>query len=112
MKIDSYSFGKIVIDGKAYHSDVIIYPDRVKADWYRVKGHEVNPSDIDEIIEAKPDLLIIGTGAYGLVKVSQKTKELLHKNDIELIAKPTKEACEEYTRRKNEKVIAGLHLTC
>ncbi len=26
MKIDSYSFGKIVINGKTYASDVIIYP--------------------------------------------------------------------------------------
>jgi hypothetical protein len=112
MKIDSYSFGKIIIDGKAYRSDVIIFPDRIKANWYRIKGHEVSPSDINEIIEAKPNLLIIGTGAYGLVKVSQETKELLRKNSIELIAKPTKKACEEYNRRKSEKVIAGLHLTC
>jgi len=31
MKIDSYSFGRIVIDGQVYTSDVIIYPDRVDA---------------------------------------------------------------------------------
>jgi hypothetical protein len=30
--IDSYDFGAIVIDGKRYSSDVIIYPDRVKDD--------------------------------------------------------------------------------
>jgi hypothetical protein len=112
MKIDSYSFGKIVIDGKTYRSDVIIYPNRIKTDWYRIKGHEVSPSDIEEIIEAKPNLLIIGTGAYGLVKISEETKELLSQNNIKLIAKPTKEACEEYNRSRNEKVITGLHLTC
>lgn len=112
MEIEHYSFGKIVIDGKAYHSDVIIYPSRVRSGWYRTKGHEVAPEDISEILEAKPNLLIIGTGAYGLVKVEEETKELLRKNNIELIAKPTKEACEEYNRIKSGKVVAGLHLTC
>jgi hypothetical protein len=29
--IDAYHFGWMVVDGKAYTSDVIIFPDRVKA---------------------------------------------------------------------------------
>ena len=112
MRIDHYSFGRIVIDGKAYHSDVIIYPDRIRSDWYRTRGHRVGTDDIREILETRPSLLIIGTGAYGLVKIDQEVKDLLRKSNIELIAKPTKEAREEYNRIKSEKVVAGLHLTC
>lgn len=33
MKIDHYSFGKIIINGKTYPSDVIIYPDSVDSSW-------------------------------------------------------------------------------
>lgn len=112
MRIDHYSFGRIVIDGKAYHSDVIIYQDRIRSDWYRTRGHRVGTDDIREILETRPSLLIIGTGAYGLVKIDQEVKDMLRKSSIELIAKPTKEACEEYNRIKSEKVVAGLHLTC
>jgi len=28
-KIESYGFGEIVIDGRRYSSDVIVYPERV-----------------------------------------------------------------------------------
>jgi hypothetical protein len=33
-KIESYHFGEIVIDGRRYSSDVIIYPDRVEGQWW------------------------------------------------------------------------------
>jgi hypothetical protein len=31
--VDSYQFGQVVINGKKYTSDVIIFPDRVKKNW-------------------------------------------------------------------------------
>ena len=34
-QIESYSFGEVVIDGKRYRSDVIVFPDRVKPNWWR-----------------------------------------------------------------------------
>ena len=39
MRIDRYAFGNIVIDGKAYTKDVIIFPDRVYSPWWRKDGH-------------------------------------------------------------------------
>jgi len=33
MHISDYRFGRIVIDGKTYTSDVIVYPDRVDPSW-------------------------------------------------------------------------------
>ena len=34
-KVESCSFGEIVIDGKHYSNDVIIYPTRVDDHWWR-----------------------------------------------------------------------------
>lgn len=48
--IDSYQFGKIIIDGKIYTSDIIIYPDRVEAGWWRREGHALHRDDISGII--------------------------------------------------------------
>jgi hypothetical protein len=33
MTIESYSFGKITIDGELFTSDVILYPDRIDSNW-------------------------------------------------------------------------------
>jgi len=110
MKIDSYSFGEIVIDRKKYTNDVIIYPSKIQS-WWRKKGHEVNPRDITEIMQNKPDLLIIGTGTSGLMQVKGETKNILKQNDIEFIAVKTEEACKIFNE-KIGKVIAALHLTC
>jgi hypothetical protein len=42
-KIESYRFGEIVIDGRRYSNDVIIYPDRVDGKWWREEGHSLVP---------------------------------------------------------------------
>ena len=47
--IDSYQFGEIVISGKEYSSDVIIFPDRVIDNWWRETGHELCLEDITEV---------------------------------------------------------------
>jgi len=113
MRIDSYSFGEIVIGGKKYTTDVVVFPDKVKPHWWRKKGHEINPEDIEEILEEKPELVVFGTGAHGLVEVKEETKKLLRVKGIEFVEKITPEACEYYNKKKSEKmIVAALHLTC
>ncbi|MFC1932941.1 MTH938/NDUFAF3 family protein [Chloroflexota bacterium] len=67
--IDSYRFGEIVINGKSYSSDIVISPDRVRDNWCRKTGHELCLEDIAEVIAGNPEVLVVGTGASGLVKV-------------------------------------------
>lgn len=113
MRIDDYSFGKIVIEGKYYTSDVIIYPDRVNSNWWRKEGHELAVQDIEEVLREKPEILIVGTGSPGLMKVSSQTELRLRDEHIELIAKPTREACGIFNRlTSTRRVVACLHLTC
>ena len=111
--IDSYSFGKIVIDGKTYTSDVILYPDKVDESWWRKDGHLLQKEDLIDVIQYNPEVLIVGTGAYGLMKVPDETKQFLEAKEIELIAEETREACKTYNELKEKrKVIAAFHLTC
>jgi len=113
MKVDSYSFGQIVIDGKSYTEDVIIFPDRVKSNWWRRSGHEVCGEDLREVLEEKPETLIIGTGGYGAVKVLPETEERLQAEGIRLVAEKSGEAVNTFNELvKTKKVAAGLHLTC
>jgi len=110
MKIESYSFGEIVINGKKFTNDVIIYPDRIEK-WWRKQGHELNPEDITEIIKEKPDLLVIGTGANGCMEVKDVTRKILKQNNIEFTSARTDEACRIFNGTRG-KIIAALHLTC
>jgi hypothetical protein len=93
--IDSYKFGKIVINGKSYTSDLIIFPDKIKENWIRKKGHQLYPEDIEDIVDYKPDVLIIGKGAYGFMKIPRKTKEFLESRNIDFLSFKTKKACDK-----------------
>ncbi len=114
MKIDSYSFGHIVIDGQAYSSDVIIYEDRVDATWWRKEGHRLHPEDIMDVLNARPEILIIGTGYAGVMTVPKKTIEHIASHGIDVSVERTGRAVDLFNalQRKKKHVIAALHLTC
>ncbi len=112
--IDSYDFGRIVIDGKKYTNDIIIFPDRVMSDWWRKEGHRLHIDDLNEVLKEKGEVLVVGTGYFGLMKVLTKTEEFIKREGFELVIQPTKEACKTYNSlvKSGKNVIAALHLTC
>jgi len=111
--INSYDFGRIVIDGTAFTTDVIIFPDRVMDEWWRKDGHVLHVADIESVVAEKPEVLIVGTGKYGILKVLPQTREYIGSKGVELIVEPTDKACEVYNRiSQDKKVVAALHLTC
>ncbi|MBI5044131.1 MAG: hypothetical protein HZC10_09970 [Nitrospirae bacterium] len=113
MKITYYSFGKIDIDGKTYTSDVIIYPDRVDASWWRKEGHYLQIEDITQAIKEKPEIIIIGTGYFGAMRVSDEALSFLTSKNIIAHVEKTGKAVELFNNMpKGKKVIALLHLTC
>ncbi len=111
--IDSYHFGQIVINGKNYTSDVIIFPDRVGSEWWRQSGHELCLEDIAEVLTDHPEVLIVGTGESGLMRVLPETKQSTEAQGIKLIAETTDKACQTYNQLcHSQRVVAALHLTC
>lgn len=113
MKITHYSFGRITVNGNTYTSDVIIYPDRVDSSWWRKEGHLLQTADIKDVMTAKLPVLIIGTGAYGAMKVPEKTLDYLKSNGVEVHYYNTGKAVELYNRIAPKKpAVAALHLTC
>lgn len=114
--IESYKFGMIVINGKRYTSDVIIFPDRVLDGWWRKEGHRLYVEDLREVLnsEPRPEVLVVGTGYSGLMKVSNEVEEELRSRRIEIIAQPTKQACQTFNEllKSNRRVVSAFHLTC
>jgi len=111
--VDSYSFGRITVDGVLYRSDLIIYPERVDSGWWRESGHSLGLGDLGEVLRYAPQVLIVGQGKFGRMKVEREVVEEARRRGIELRACPTEEAVREYNHRCGEaKVVAALHLTC
>ena len=76
MHIDSYSFGSIQIDGKDYASDVVLLGGDVKSPWWReAGGHVYAVEDFEDLVEAAPDVVVLGTGYFGRVNVLDETIE-------------------------------------
>jgi hypothetical protein len=113
MKIEHYSFGKITIEGKTYTSDMIIYPGKVNASWWRKQGHNLEIADLVDVLAAQPEVLVVGTGAMGLMKVPKETISHLESKGIEVHVVRTGEAVELFNKLQKDKiVIAAFHLTC
>jgi len=111
--IDLYEFGIIVINGRRYSSDVIIYPDRVKNDWWRKEGHRLYIDDLEDVVDENPDVIVVGKGNPGLMRVLPETEEYIKSKGIKLIIQSTEQACKTYNHlSSSQKVIALLHLTC
>jgi hypothetical protein len=101
------------INGVTYTSDLIIFPDYVKSNWGRIEGHKLHVEDLQEILKVKPEILVVGTGYYGLMKVLPETKEHLQTKGVKLLPKKTKEAYKIYNKLfKSNRTIGAFHLTC
>jgi len=113
MIINSYDFGRITIDGKRYNSDILVFPNKIKTDWRRKKGHSLQIADLKEILEAKPEVLVVGTGYSGMMRVPPETRSYIESEGIQLVVQKTAEACQTFNRLvESRTVVAALHLTC
>ena len=112
MRLSGYRFGRVEVDGVPHHEDLWVCGERV-GPWWRREGHRVHPEDLAEILEFSPEVVIIGTGFSGMLKVTKEVEALLSSRGIELFALPTKEAVELYNELARKKRVAVLlHLTC
>jgi len=109
--IEDYSFGRIVIDGEEFDEDVILLGEEIIDGWWRERGHSVNKNDLEAILDFDPDILILGTGSSGNMKVPRSLSKRL---DFEVESYPTKNAIKRYNEllKENKKVAGGFHLTC
>jgi hypothetical protein len=112
--IESYKMGQIVVDGLTYRRDLLIFPDRIDADWWRVRGHELAVADLESVLADPPQVLLVGTGRYGRMTVLPETEQALADRNIQLVAQPTHLACKTFNQMLSagRRVFAALHLTC
>jgi hypothetical protein len=70
-------------------------------------------ADLSDILEIKPEVLVVGTGASGLLKVPEELERHMASGEIKLITRKTPEAYKIFNElSKSKRVIGVFHLTC
>jgi hypothetical protein len=117
MKARLITFGVIEIDGKRYEHDVVIERGRVRkrrkgpSKPYRDEfGH--TPLSADEQIPWSGRRLIVGTGASGQLPIMDEVREQARRRGVEILDRPTRDACALLADADADDVAAVLHVTC
>lgn len=118
MRIDRSEFGSITIDGKSYDHDVTInlsgtVSKRKKKLSKRKYGtsHIVSKAEAKQVFEKGSDLLVIGTGQDGNVRLSPGAERYFAKKGVKVLLEPTPEAIQSFNHSTGQK-IALMHVTC
>jgi polyphosphate kinase 2 (PPK2 family) len=111
--IDQFEFGAIVIDGRSYESDVIIFPDGTVEQWQAKDEHVLRPKDVKRLVKARPEAVIVGLGTVGNLRVRPQVEKRLQEIGVEIMTFKTTKACETYKELRGQRRVAALlHITC
>ncbi|UXD21643.1 hypothetical protein IPA_06175 [Ignicoccus pacificus DSM 13166] len=121
--IDSVSFGEVIVKGKSYHHDVVIYWDgttrkRDKEPSKKYKslyGHTpLSREEIEKYLKEGVEVVVIGTGIYGALPIMEGAKKLLEEKGISYVTLPSPKAIERFNElvEEGKKVLGIIHITC
>ena len=113
--IEQYATGShMTVQGTKYYQDLKIIHGRVKGNWWRNEGHRLDSTDISDILSAKPEVLVVGTGYAGNMNVPVALHTAIEGQDIKVIAERTSEATKTFNRlfTQGKNVAGAFHLTC
>lgn len=106
--VQAFEFEKIVIDGKEFKTDVMIYPDGQIKKWKRKDEHELQLDDVKKILKQNPKLVIVGLGTIGNLKVQPSVYDELDKVGISVLSFKTEKAIETYKEQREKQGTAAL----
>jgi hypothetical protein len=118
MRIDKTAFGSITIDGRTYDHDVVIdlsgavtkRKKRLSKEKYGT-SHIISKAEAKAIFEKGCDLVVIGAGQDGNVRLSDDAATYFNKHGCEVLLRRTPEAIDAFNRSHAHK-IALMHVTC
>jgi glucokinase len=110
--------GEITIGGKVYTRDVFIRVDgEVKKRKKHAAGHDhdaghtLQAKEVEKACRGGPEVLFVGTGESGSLKLSDEALRFLGHRSIECKALPTPQMAEAYNK-SNKRKAAVIHVTC
>ncbi len=107
--IEAFEWGRFTINGSTHSmegegvgKDICIVNGEVRA-WSARKGHTVKPHMLLPVLGEGVQVLVIGNGVYGKLKITQAGRKAIREGGIEeLIVEKTPDACGVYNRLVHE----------
>jgi hypothetical protein len=117
-KIDGTGFGYIIVEGLRIENDIVIALSG-KATKRRKKlskatygtSHIVSRDEAEHVYEDRAERVIIGSGQYGRLSLSQEASRYFEERNCEVELFPTPEAIQHWNKAKGS-VIGVFHVTC
>lgn len=117
-KIEELTFGSIVIEGKKYRRDVLIFADgtvkKRKGGFLMFGSHKIKKKESEELIQGQSETIIVGTGTNGAAHIAPDLESWAEGKNLNLLVQPSYDAVaklNELTEQK-KKVAALIHITC
>lgn len=111
MRIDGTAFGSITIDGKTYDHDVVIdlsgeVTKRKKRLSKEIFGtsHIISKAEAKAIFEKGCEVVIVGAGQNGNVRLSPEAKDYFDRRSCEIVLRRTPEAIDAFNRSPGRKI--------
>jgi hypothetical protein len=118
VKVDNLKFGSIVVGGKEYQRDIFIFPDgsvkERKGGFGMFGDHAITKAEIEKLVEANPDTIVVGTGTSDAAGLVSEAKAYAQQSKAELLSLSSFEAIERFNKLVDEgkRVAALIHITC
>ena len=112
VEITGVRFGEIEIDKKIYYSDMIVWWDgKVE---FRTKSHVFDINEFLKISEKKPELIVIGTGISGIIRIEEEVLQVAEEKGIDIYTEISEKAADMFNAfiADKKRVVAVLHSTC
>ncbi|MGH8834333.1 MAG: Mth938-like domain-containing protein [Actinomycetes bacterium] len=113
-----HGWGYVEIEKLGRFRDVKLWPGGGRAWDWRETGTDhrpgILPADVTELLDRRPDLVILSCGRQGQLGVSPETVSLLEAHGVSVVREKTDVAMATYNRLAAEgRRVAGLfHSTC
>jgi len=118
--IEGFSWAKFTVNGEVHSrkkgvgKDIFVMGSKAR-EWKNMGGHHLNERSLDLLDGKDIDVLIIGSGVYGVVDVNEDVREKAKSLGIrKLIVQRTEKACGTYNDlyHMRKRVALLAHGTC
>lgn len=117
-KIDELTFGSIVVEGKKYRRDILIFTDGMikkrKGGFLMFGSHKIKRQELEELTQSQPEIIVVGTGTDGVATMTPETESWVKEKNLNLLVKPSYDAVARLNElvEQKKKVAALIHITC
>jgi hypothetical protein len=117
-EVDKLNFSPVVVEGKKYRRDILILADGTvkerKGGILMFGGHQVKRSELAQLSQGQPELVVVDTGTDGAAHVAPEAESWARANNVALLVQPSYDALarlNELTGQK-KRFATLIHITC